>query len=188
MPLDFVRLTPAVGDQDDIAAALTQFDCSRDGGDPVADEVNAFVRTDEWRQHAELSLNTTYLFFDDDVVPDRIIGYVTLALAVVRRRQGERDRLGRVNFPDFGALRLVMIGVDSEFQGRGYGDVLLKWVIGKARSLADEVAFRFVVAHVNLVRKAWYDKRGFQVNRAKIENPDDAERSTVSMRFDLQSP
>jgi GNAT superfamily N-acetyltransferase len=185
VPLEYVRLTPAAGDASEIAAALTQFDCCRDGEDPVSHEVNAFLRTDEWRQGAELGVNTTYVFFDSEVSPGRIVGYTTLAVDVVRLSAGERDRLGRTNFPAFGAMRLVMIGVDSEFQGRGIGDFLLKWVVGKARAMAEEVAFRFIIADVNLVRKSWYDKRQFQVNRAAIYKPDEPARSTISMRLDL---
>jgi ribosomal protein S18 acetylase RimI-like enzyme len=113
------------------------------------------------------------------------VGYVTLAVDVVRLSAGKRERLGRTNFPDFGAMRLVMIGVDADFHGRGIGDTLLKWTVGKARSLAEEVAFRFVLADVNLVRKNWYDKRQFQVNRAAIYKPEEPERSTVSMLLDL---
>lgn len=186
MALEVVRLTPAVGDQSSIAAALTQFDCCRNDDDPVADEVNLFIRTDEWRRHSELGVNSTYLFFDSEVDSDRIVGYVTLAIDAIRLSGGERERLGRTSFPDFGAVRLVMIGVDSDFQRGGIGDILLKWSVGKARDLSDEIAFRFVVADVNLTRKAWYDKRQFQVNRSKIENPDDPSASTVSMRLDLQ--
>lgn len=185
MALECLRLTPEAGDEDDVAAALTQFDCCGDNCDPIADEVNAFIRTDEWRRGTELYANTTYLFFDPDIRRDRIVGYVTLAMDVVRLSSGERDRLGRTNFPDFGAVRLVMIGTDHEFHNQGVGDTLLQWVIGKARDLSDEVAFRFMVADVNLVRKTWYDKRYFVVNRAEIYNPDDPERSTVSMRLDL---
>jgi ribosomal protein S18 acetylase RimI-like enzyme len=187
VPLQHVRLTHAVGDQDDIASALTQFDCCRGViDDPVADEVNAFIRTDDWRRGADLGVNTTYLFFDTDHDPNRIAGYVTLAVDVVKLSTGERERLGRTNFPAFGALRLVMLGVDSESQGRGHGDTLLKWMVGKGRSLAEEVAFRFVIADVNLRRKDWYDKRQFQVNRAEIYKPDEPNRSTISMRLDLR--
>ena len=93
--------------------------------------------------------------------------------------------MARMNFPNFGALRLVMIGVDSEFHRQGHGDTLLRWTVGKALSLAEQVAFRFIIADVNLVRKAWYDKRQFVVNRAAIYNPDEPERSTISMRLDL---
>lgn len=186
MPLEHVRLTSEAGDKSEVASALTQFDCCRDGGDPVANEVNTFLRTDEWRSGAELDVNTTYAFFDNEIAHDRIIGYVTLAVAVVRLSAGERERLGRTHFPDFGAMRLVMIGVDSEYQGRGLGDTLLKWTVGKARAMAEEVAFRFVIADVNLVRKNWYDKRQFQVNRAAIYRPDEPERSTISMRLDLR--
>jgi ribosomal protein S18 acetylase RimI-like enzyme len=168
-----------------VAAALTQFDCCRDGGDAVAHEVNAFLRTDEWRRGAEASASTTYLFSDPEIDPDRVIGYITLGMDVVRLSTGERERLGRMNFPNFGAMRLVMIAVDSDFQNQGHGDTLLRWTVGKARALANEVAFRFIVADVNLTRKAWYDKRQFQVNRAAIYNPDEPERSTVSMRLDL---
>jgi GNAT superfamily N-acetyltransferase len=185
--LTYVRLTPAAGDQSDIAAALTRFDCCRGvADDPVADEVNAFVRTDDWRRGAELAVNTTYLFFDPEVGGgDAIVGYVTLAVDVVRLSTGERDRLGRIGFPDFGALRLVMLGVDSELQGRGLGDALLKWVVGKARAMAEEVAFRFIIADVNLRRKEWYDVRQFVVNRAAIYKPEEPNRSTISMRLDL---
>lgn len=185
MALEYLRLIPEAGDDDEVAAALTRFDCCGDHGDPVAHEVNAFIRTDEWRRGAELYANTTYLFFDPEHGRDRIIGYVTLAMDVVRLSSGERDRLGRTNFPDFGAVRLVMIGVDVDFHDQGVGDTLLRWAIGKARDLSSEIAFRFMIADVNLARKGWYDKRQFVVNRAAIYNPDDPERSTVSMRLDL---
>lgn len=187
MPREYLRLTRAAGDVDHVAAALTRFDCCRGvHDDPVADEVNAFLRTDEWRHGHDLGVNTTYVFFDGDLDGERIAGYVTLAIDTVRLSSGERDRLGRTDFPDFGALRLVMIGVDSDFQGRGVGDELLNWVVGKARAMSEEVAFRFVLADVNLKRKEWYDKRQFMVNRAAIYKPDEPERSTVSMRLDLR--
>jgi ribosomal protein S18 acetylase RimI-like enzyme len=186
--LEFVRLTRAAGDRHEIAAALTQFDCCRGvTDDPVAHEVNAFIRTDEWRAGADLGVNTTYLFFDSERDSgDRIVGYVALAVDTVKLSSGERDRLGRTNFPGFGALRLVMIGVDSDYQSQGVGDELLRWVVGKGRAMAEEVAFRFVLADVNLRRKGWYDGRQFQVNRASIYKPDDPGRSTVSMRLDLR--
>jgi hypothetical protein len=55
---NFLRLTPAAGDRGEIAAALTRFDCCGSGSDDVvAHEVNAFLRTDEWRRGAQLDAN-----------------------------------------------------------------------------------------------------------------------------------
>jgi GNAT superfamily N-acetyltransferase len=183
--LEFLRLTAEAGDRDWVAAALTQFDCCRDiseAADPIAHEINAFVRTDEWRQGTEQGFNTTYLFTDDDLSKDRILGVVSLGMDVVRLSEGERKRLGRTNFPVFGAVRLHMLGVDSEFQGRGIGDALLKWTVGKARALSEEVAFRFVLGDVNVARREWYEQRQFTPNNAATYKE---RQHTISMRLDL---
>ena len=79
-----------------------------------------------------------------------------------------------------------MIGVDCEFQGRGYGESLLQWAIGKGRWLSEQVAFRFMLADVNLRRKDWYDARGWVVNRSGMYNVDDPANTTISMRLDLR--
>jgi GNAT superfamily N-acetyltransferase len=185
--VEFVRLTASAGDQDWLAAALTQFDCCRDvseAEDPIAHEINAFLRTDEWRRGAELSVNTTYIFMDDHRAPGRIVGVVALAMDLVRLSAGERERLGRTNFPEFGALRLHMLGVDLDFHHQGIGDELLKWTVGKARALCEEVAFRFVLADVNRAREDWYAARQFVLNRADTYKD---KKHTVSMRLDLHS-
>lgn len=58
------------------------------------------------------------------------------------------------------------------------------WVVGRG-ALSVEVAFRFLLADVNLKRKAWYDERLFQVNNAQIYKAGEPGRSTVSVRRDL---
>jgi hypothetical protein len=52
--------------------------------------------------------------------------------------------------------------------------------------MSGQVAFRFIVADVNLRRKRWYDERGFMVNRAQVYHPDEPDLTTISMRLDLR--
>lgn len=128
------------------------------------------------------SLSSTYLLLDEEDGA-RVIGYFTVAVDAVRLTGTERRDVGEPPFPDIGAIRLVMIGVDWNESGNGTGSQLLEAVVGLCRRVREDVAVRFLLADVNPTQEGWYAKRQFLRNRHESENR--AGRTTISMRLDL---
>ena len=177
---------------DDLQEALQRFDCvgDRHDGDPVAHEVREFLRGRSFAHGIEHGYSSTYVLVDDEQeLPRDVVGYTTLAIDSIRLTASERRALDRPDFPDFGAIRVAMIGVDQGAQGRGFGLLMLRAVADLAMNIGDVIAVRFLLADANVRQQGWYENRGWVLNRAKPyqhepdENQD--EPTTVSMRLDL---
>jgi ribosomal protein S18 acetylase RimI-like enzyme len=168
---------------------LEAFDCcgDRQPDDEVAREVRDFLREGGYFAGLEQDITSTYLFLETDESPPQLLGYASLALAVVRLTASEKRSIGEHPFSDFGAIRLVMIGTDVQYQGRGlgYGDELLDTVVGLARKVRETVAVRFLVADANRNLQGWYEGHKFEVNRSDPETKRGGP-ATVSMRLDLR--
>lgn len=171
-----------------LAEAIAGFDCvgESNAGDPVAEDVRDFLRDGDYAQGIEQGYSGTYLLLDPEDHPGEILGYTTVSIDSIRLTGGEKRNLGRPAFGDFGAVRIVMVGVDHRFAGRGHGETLVEAVADLAQQVGGFVPVRFVVADANVRKQDWYEDRGFVVNRAKQENPDDPSPTTISMRLDLR--
>lgn len=168
--------------------ALERFDCvgDRHSDDPVADEVRGFLCEGHFAHGIEHGYSSTYVFVDDEQPhPRDVLGYTTLAIDSIRLTGSERRELGRPDFPDFGAVRLAMIGVDYRHQQRGYGVLILRAVADMATTIADVIAVRFLLADANVTQQEWYEAHGWMLNRAERYQGSSGE--TVSMRLDLLS-
>jgi ribosomal protein S18 acetylase RimI-like enzyme len=190
---ELVRLTlpvpPALDD------ALEAFDCCGDkfADDEVAQEVRAYLAEGSYLLGLEQDVTSTYLFLETDESPPLLVGYVAVALGVVKLSGSEKRNLGEPEFSDFGAIRLVMIGVDVAYQGQTVGDEgqkvgdeLLDAVVGLARRVGQTISVRFLIADANRRLKDWYEAHKFEVNRSGDYKPEDESRSTLSMRLDLR--
>jgi GNAT superfamily N-acetyltransferase len=169
--------------------AIDRFDCvgSRHDDDPVAHEVSEFLREGGFAHGIENGYSSTFVLVDDEHEPPRdILGYTTLAIDSIRLTGAERRALDRPEFPDFGAIRLAMIGVSHAYQHRGFGLLMLRAVADMATTISDVIAVRFLLADANVRQQEWYESNGWTLNRAKKYNDDDDEH-TVSMRFDLMA-
>ncbi|MDX6672114.1 MAG: Acetyltransferase domain [Solirubrobacteraceae bacterium] len=170
--------------------AISSFDCigEAEAGDSVAEEVRDFLKDGDYVEGIEHGYSATYLLIDPDQRPAELLGYITVSLDSIRLTDGEKKALGRPDFGDFGAVRIVMVGVDRRFVGRGYGGELVSAVVDFAGEIGEFVPVRFVVADANVRKQEWYEDRGFVVNRSKIENdPEDPSPETISMRLDLRA-
>jgi hypothetical protein len=170
--------------------ALEEFDCcgEKHAGDVVAQEVTVFLAEEGYAEGLEQGHTSTYLYLETDESPPLLIGYAAVALGVVRLSASEKRILGQPNFSDFGAVRLVMIGVDAKYQGQEppYGDELLEAVVGLARRVHETISVRFLVADANRNLEKWYSDRKFEVNRSANENDPQNPGTTLSMRLDLR--
>lgn len=174
---------------DELRLLLENFDCVADGetDDVIAQEVNGFLRDGAFEDGLAKGISTTYVVFDDPQKPQKLLGYVAIAIDSVRLSSGEKNRLfDGAPIADFGAVRIVMIGIDREAAGQGLGSSLLDAVNGIARKISKHAALRFVVADANVRYHDWYERRGFVLNRSQVET-DRGSEWTVSMRFDLRT-
>lgn len=182
MPRQFRRLALPIGDS--LSQAIDAFSCE-DEGDPVAQNVHEFLAKRRFEPGISHGISATYLLTDSDCQP-QLLGYVTLTFDAVRLTNSEKRRMDDLTgIPEFGALRIQMIGVDHRHQGTHCGVDLLEATTGVARQLSGLVAVRYVLADANIKKVEWYERAGFVRNRAKkYEDRPDPERS-VSMRLDL---
>lgn len=98
-------------------------------------EVTRFLREQALQDH-EKNLSRTMVLANEGGNPARIIGYYTLVMAQVRREDipGDRPRIKR----GITVILLGQLGVDLEFQGKGFGEALLM----DAQARIDEVSRR----------------------------------------------
>ena len=172
---------------------IQQFDCCGEkyADDEVAQEVRAFLTEDGYLLGVEQDITSTYLYLETDERPPLLLGYVALALGVVKLSATEKRNLGEPEFSEFGAVRLAMIGVDVAYQGQGVagervGDELLDAVVGLARYVGETISVRFLIADANRNLQGWYESHMFELNRSGVYGNDDEQRSTLSMRLDLR--
>lgn len=170
----------------ELSRVIEAFDCvgESNAGDPVAENVRGFLADGRYAQGLRHGLSATYILLDLDREP-LLVGYATLTLDSVRLTNSEKKRMQDVEFSDFGALRIQMIGIDHSHQCQGHGSELLRRITGLARKLSEDVAVRYLLADANVRKVDWYERAGFVQNKARRERRRiDPERS-VSMRLDL---
>ena len=167
---------------------IAGFDCvgEKHANDQVAHEVRAFLTEDGYLLGLQEDITSTYLYVDTDESPPLLLGYVAVALGVVKLSAGEKRNLGQPEFSEFGAIRLAMIGVDITQQGKGIGDELLDAVVGMARYVGQTISVRFLIADANRNLQNWYEGKKFEINRSPKENDPAEEAATLSMRLDLR--
>lgn len=154
--------------------------------------VRDFLQSHEFEEAARSGTTTTYLVTDADEAPRRLVGYVTLSLTQIRLTASEiKHSEHLVHRPDFGAIRIAMIGVDRRCAGQGYGKLLIDTVITFTAHISRDVSVRFIVADAVNTQLKWYKRQGFVENVAQCER-ERLERvrerlgiEATSVRFDL---
>lgn len=153
--------------------------------DPVAENVNGFLRGARYLPGIEHGISSTYLLLDVEKDP-RLLGYAVLTFDSVRLTNTERKQMEKlVGVAQFGTVRIQMIGVDHRHQRTHCGSDLLKSITGLARRLSQDVAVRFLLADANVKRIQFYEAAGFVRNQAKRETERLNPERSVSMRLDL---
>jgi GNAT superfamily N-acetyltransferase len=123
------------------------------GDEEWADDLNAFLREDALRE-AEGRYNTTYVFYDLDRQP---VAYVTLSCSEVKRESRDDHP-----YPNVPALLIGRLAVDHRHQGKGYGELILRWIRNMGLELP--MGCRFLALHVDARNEralAFYRRHGF---------------------------
>jgi len=96
----------------------------------------------------------TYLFR----AKTEVVGYVTLAMASVRKERLSKDLRKAHRFKDIPCLRLAQIARKSTYTKRGLGRIMVAWAFDKASRLSQEVGCRYVILDSEPDKKEHYEK------------------------------
>ena len=128
------------------------FDC---GDEPI----NVFLRHQALQDH-ERDLSRTMVLVDDGIDANRIVGYHTLVMAHVKQEEipGERSTIKR-GIP---VILLGQLGVDREFQRRGYGELLLMDAQARVHGISLRTGVRAMMLDArNDTLAHWYEAHDF---------------------------
>lgn len=157
---------------------LPPFDCGREAQ-------NEFLHGWAWRDQEEW-LSSTHLYFV------RGIFAAYAAVSASSLVLGTREKPPAVRHKSIGALKLLQLGVDRRFQGRGVARVVIADMISLARVLSRRAGCRYLTLDAQPDLTRWYEDRGFRINKAEQKQRIDAAAGrrdpsevAVSMRFDL---
>ncbi len=128
------------------------FDC----GD---EEVTRFLR-EKALQDQERDLSRTMVLIDSPDNPNRIVGYHTLVMSQVKQEEipNDKPKITR-GIP---VILLGQIGIDTNFQGNGFGDLLLTDAQARVDEISNKVGIRALMLDARNEKLAeWYESRDF---------------------------
>jgi len=134
-------------------------------------------RREEALEYYRENLGVTYVFWSKS--DRRPLGFVTLAMGSLRKRDLPVERKEKKPFRHVPSLLLGHIARDERYKGKGAGQIMMDWVLSKASSLADEVGCRFVILDSEKDMVQLYKKYDFELI------PPETKARTCIMLFDL---
>lgn len=142
----------------------------RSGDEGLDRFLRRYAGQNQFRHH----VGTTYVAWEDGFVA----GFVTIAPG-----SSERDVLGGRHLPAYPLpiLRLARLAVDERHQGRGLGTLLLGFVLGLARRLAEDFGCVGVVVDAMPDAVTFYERFGFM--RMAVQRGASAARPTPIPMF-----
>ena len=128
------------------------FDC----GDA---EVNDFLRT-KALQDSERNLSRTMVLIDEKISTVNVVGYHTLLMMQVKQEEIPNDRPNiKRGIP---VILLGQLGVNSGYQGRGLGELLLMDAQARTDEISSKIGVRAMMLDARNENLAlWYEKHDF---------------------------
>jgi GNAT superfamily N-acetyltransferase len=128
------------------------FDCGEEEG-------NRFLH-EQALQDAGKELSRTMVLVDEVADPARVVGNHTLLFMQVRQAEITQDR-PKIKRP-IPVILLGQLGVDRDFQRRGYGDLLLMDAQARVHEISLRASVRALVLDARNERLAcWYESHDF---------------------------
>jgi GNAT superfamily N-acetyltransferase len=169
---------------DHLAAPVTEpFDCGRE-------DQTRFLREHAW-DHQLAGFSQTYILR----AGSKLAGFITLALSEVALEPGEKPAGAPV--ATLPAVKLVQMGIATEYQGRGLGQELFAFAVRVAIRTGEQVGCRYLILDSVPENVEFYrSKCGCVVNEGVLKTRRNREKSqnrdpdkvNQSMRFDLREP
>jgi GNAT superfamily N-acetyltransferase len=149
---------------------LSMFDCGHQ-------DLNDFIKHD-CPVHAGQKISITKLA----QYADEVVGYITLLADSITLHQ---DEVGDFPFKQIPALKIGRLGIATKYQGQGIGTALMKYAVGVAFRMNDElgVGCRFLTVDSDPKAVGFYRNLGFvdSIHRAYKD------RHYPNMHYDIVS-
>jgi GNAT superfamily N-acetyltransferase len=154
---------------------VSNFDCGHS-------DLNDFIRVD-CPLHISQRLSFTRLaLYENDIV-----GYITLLADSIALHITEREWFIQKNItvPHVPALKVGRLGIENKYKGRNIGTALMKYAVGVAFRMNDDlsVGCRFLTVDSDQDAVGFYAKMGFVMNLHR----DYKGRKYPSMHYDIVS-
>src|SRR5262249_19419618 len=111
-------------------------------------------------QDQEKDLSRTMVLIDEVTDPTRILGYHTLLMAQVKQGDIPDDRPS-IKRP-IPVILLGQLGIDKEFQGRAYGEIMLMDAQARVVEISGKTGVRAMMLDARNEKLAqWYERCDF---------------------------
>ena len=159
--LTIVRLKPGI--------SVEKFDCGND-------DLNDFIRSDAF-VYAERKLAQTFIA----LYKNEPIAFISVCTDAIRLGMKERkDEFGKEKpHVDYPGIKVARLATATPYKSRGVGAFLVKYIVGKAIAISEEVGCRFVTVDAYPAQLKFYAELGF------VKNLSDSSGANVSMRLDI---
>jgi ribosomal protein S18 acetylase RimI-like enzyme len=123
------------------------------------------------RHHVE-NAGKTYVFVEKGDATKSVVAYITLLCSRIELKDPP-DGLDEYRFPDYPAVKIARLAVDTDCRGLGLGSELVALALAITKNrVMPHVGCRFLVVDSKSGSVEWYRKRGFTLlntdeNRAK---------------------
>jgi hypothetical protein len=134
-------------------------------------------KREEASEYYNENLGVTYVFWSNS--DHRPIGFVTLAMGSLKRKDLPKEREEKKPFGFVPSLLLGHIARDARYKGKGAGRIMVDWVLNKADLISNEVGCRFIILDSEMDKVDLY--RGYDF---ELIPPDSGDRTCI-MFFDL---
>jgi GNAT superfamily N-acetyltransferase len=131
---------------------ISSFNCSQD--DYMG--LHEFIH-EEALDFKQNRLGITYLFY----YKGKIIGFVTLSMADIRAEQIEEEQRIPTYIKTFPSLYIGRIAVDNNYRKLGVGYFMIRWCIGFAMNISEDIGCRYITLHTRKELIEFYTKCNF---------------------------
>ena len=119
-------------------------------------EIENFLKHEALSEQ-ELYLNTTHLLINNE---NELVGFVSLCNDSLKLAEDSRNKFQTIYF-SVPAIKIARLGIDSKYQGQGYGEKLLKYSLYQAVKNLKYSGTAFITLDCYKHRKSYYEKFGF---------------------------
>lgn len=131
----------------------------RNGFNCLDESINLFLR-EKAMQDQRLDLSRTMVLINEKENIRRVIGYHTLLISQVKQEEipADRPKITR----DIPVIMLGQVGIDVDFQGKGFGNALIIDVQQRVAEISKIVGIRALMLDARTeILAGWYQKHDF---------------------------
>ncbi len=137
---------------------VQSFDCGNKA-------LNDFLNTEEVKKYEEEDLGKTYLVFHQG----DLVAYFTVSSDKLRvsylRTVKSFSKFAEMKIYAIPAVKIGRLAVSKNYQSRGIGRILVKYIAGMALSIGGKLGVRLLILQAKPESISFYEKCGFHLTR-----------------------